>query len=164
VKHIKNCIGCGVELKCPDNWWFSFVGKKHYKCVDCYDTRRTENTVKKLYKEGKQPSPKLLARLFGDKHKKEYNTIDEGDVYIITNPAWKGWMKVGMALDAKDRLKSYQTSSPLRDYKLNYKKYFKDRRSAESTAHRRLKRICKDFEGEWFYININKVKEVIESI
>ena len=54
--------------------------------------------------------------------------LDEGYVYIITNPCWKGWIKVGMAIDAEDRCKQYQTSSPFRDYKLCYKKYFDDRR------------------------------------
>ena len=94
----------------------------------------------------------------------KYESSTQGEVYIVTNPAWKGWVKVGMAIDAEDRCKGYQTSSPFRDYKLEYKKEFKDRRSAETTAHRRLERICREHEGEWFYININKVIEVIESI
>ncbi len=164
VKHTKKCISCNVELKCPDNWWVSFVGKKHYKCIDCYDTRRTENKVKKLYKEGKQPSPTLLAKLFGNKHKAEYNTVIEGDVYIITNPAWKGWIKVGMAIDSTDRCKQYQTSSPFRDYKLNFKKYFEDRRTAEQLVHKKLKNICKDNNGEWFKVSISEAKQIIQAI
>ena len=93
-----------------------------------------------------------------------YETATEGEVYIITNPAWKGWVKVGMAVDAEDRCKQYQTSSPMRDFKLEYSRSFKDRRSAETAAHRELEKISNHFEGEWFNININKVIEVIESI
>tara|TARA_R100001082_G_scaffold103949_1_gene74957 strand:+ start:4945 stop:5439 length:495 start_codon:yes stop_codon:yes gene_type:complete len=93
-----------------------------------------------------------------------YETATEGEVYIITNPAWKGWVKVGMAVDAEDRCKQYQTSSPMRDFKLEYSRSFKNRRSAETTAHRELEKISNHFEGEWFNININKVIEVIESI
>jgi hypothetical protein len=37
---------------------------------------------------------------------------------IVISPAYPGWCKVGMAVDAEDRLKQYQTSSPYRDYKL----------------------------------------------
>ena len=51
-----------------------------------------------------------------------FDKISHGEVYIITNPAWEGWIKIGMAVESKDRLKGYQTSSPLRDYKLRYSK------------------------------------------
>ena len=44
----------------------------------------------------------------------------QGQVYILTNPAWEGWVKVGMAVDAVDRTGNYQTSSPYRDYELGY--------------------------------------------
>ena len=47
---------------------------------------------------------------------KNYKKSKEGQVYVITNPAFEGWVKVGMAVDAIDRLKSYQTSSPFRDF------------------------------------------------
>ena len=55
-----------------------------------------------------------------------YDTTTEGYVYIINNPCWDGWVKVGMAIDAEDRCKQYQTSSPYRDYKLCYLKFFED--------------------------------------
>ena len=41
-----------------------------------------------------------------------YETSKEGQVYVIRNPAFPSWCKVGMAVDAQDRLKQYQTSSP----------------------------------------------------
>ena len=52
-KLTRHCIACGVELKEGVNWWKSFVGKKHYKCMDCYAVRREENRQKKLQREGK---------------------------------------------------------------------------------------------------------------
>ena len=30
--------------------------------------------------------------------------LKEGYVYVITNPAWPEWVKIGMAIDAEDRL------------------------------------------------------------
>ena len=78
-----------------------------------------------------------------------YDTSPEGQVYIITNPAWEGWVKVGMAVDAMDRIKNYQTSSPFRDYTLLYSYEVNDRRAGESAAHARLAKEC-DNINEWF--------------
>ena len=80
-----------------------------------------------------------------------YDTSPEGQVYIITNPAWEGWVKVGMAVDSQDRLKNYQTSSPFRDYSLLYSYEVNDRRAGESAAHARLAKEC-DNINEWFRI------------
>ena len=78
-----------------------------------------------------------------------YKDNPQGQVYVITNPAWEGWVKVGMAVDAGDRLNNYQTSSPFRDYTLVYTYEVDDRRAAESAAHTRLAKEC-DNINEWF--------------
>jgi len=93
-----------------------------------------------------------------------YEKSNEGYVYVITNPCWKGWVKVGMAIDAEDRCKQYQTSSPFRDYALKFKKYFDDRRNAEQQAHKKIKNICKDNNGEWFKVSISEAKQIIQAI
>jgi hypothetical protein len=186
VKHIKTCSECKTDKEAT-----SFYNNKNTKdgkdgrCIECQQKRNKKlnaetnhitnpiHNPKNMYVNGKYVSRKHPLYRAGNYKTFEgaafssfekYESSTEGEVYILTNPAWKGWFKVGMAIDSEDRCRGYQTSSPLRDYKIEYRKEFKDRRSAESTAHRRLKRICKDFAGEWFYTNINKVKEVIESI
>ena len=160
VKHIKeNCMSCGVVLITPDNWYLSRVKKREYRCISCFDHKCLENRIKRG-----ENSPSLYAKFFGIKHEKEYASIKEGFVYVITNPAWKGWIKVGMALDAKDRCKQYQTSSPLRDYKLLYKRFFKDRKGAEYKAHKKLKGISSNQKGEWFKIPVTKAIKTIEAI
>ena len=73
----------------------------------------------------------------------------QGEVYVITNPAWPEWVKVGMAVESEDRLKNYQTSSPFRDYTIVYTYEVDDRRAAESAAHVRLAKEC-DNINEWF--------------
>ena len=56
-----------------------------------YDvTKRIKNKLKKIAKEGNRNALEA------------YNKTKEGYVYIITNPAWKGWVKIGMAVDAED--------------------------------------------------------------
>jgi hypothetical protein len=93
-----------------------------------------------------------------------YEKSTAGEVYIITNPAWKGWVKVGMAIDSKDRCKGYQTSSPLRDFKLKFKKYFNDRRSAEAKAHALCSKKSSDRKGEWFKLDIKIAKDIINNM
>ena len=93
-----------------------------------------------------------------------YEKSTEGYVYLITNPEWKGWVKVGMAVDANDRCNQYQTSSPMRDYKLEYSKQVNHRRTAEARAHELCANKSIENNNEWFKININDAINLIESI
>ena len=109
---------------------------------------------------GKIKKPKDIAKVA----EMLYNKEKSGDVYIITNPSFKGWVKVGMAVDATDRCNSYQTSSPHRDYKLFYSKHFENRRKAETDAFFFLRKYAKECCGEWFKVNPLTAKTVIESL
>ena len=80
----------------------------------------------------------------------KYESSVEGQVYIITNPSFPEWVKVGMAVDAEDRLRGYQTSSPFRDYELFYSWSVNDRRTAETEAHSILKKWSAGKKNEWF--------------
>ena len=95
---------------------------------------------------------------------RQYNKQKDGYVYIISNPAWKGWYKVGMAVDSQDRCGSYQTSSPHRDYRLEYSKYFLNRKVAEEIAHDVISEISLDRNGEWFKVSVNKIRKIIKGI
>jgi hypothetical protein len=94
----------------------------------------------------------------------KYESSVEGQVYAVTNPSFPDWVKVGMAIDAKDRCNQYQTSSPHRDYKLCYSKFFDDRSSAEKKAHTLLKKESEDNKGEWFKIKQDIAQEIIETL
>ena len=87
----------------------------------------------------------------------------QGQVYIITNPAWEGWVKVGMAVDSEDRLKNYQTSSPERDYKLFDYEDFGDRRVAESMVHDYLRKRFKH-KNEWFECSAEAAMKALDAI
>ncbi len=45
---------------------------------------------------------------------------ETGTIYIISNPAFDGEYKVGIAKNVQNRLNSYQTSDPNRGYKLEF--------------------------------------------
>jgi hypothetical protein len=93
-----------------------------------------------------------------------YTRTIEGYVYVINNPCWKGWVKVGMAIDAEDRCKQYQTSSPFRDFKLCYSKHFEDRKAAEQSAHDKLNNISTKREGEWFKVSVDEATKLIQAL
>ncbi|URQ04224.1 hypothetical protein vBEclMUFV01_256 [Enterobacter phage vB_EclM-UFV01] len=78
--------------------------------------------------------------------------IKEGFIYCITNPAFKGWYKIGSSVDVYDRLNSYQTYSPLRDYKLECYYFSENRIKEEFSYHKSL-----NAEGEWIKGDINSI-------
>tara|TARA_X000001382_G_scaffold44584_2_gene30138 strand:- start:432 stop:926 length:495 start_codon:yes stop_codon:yes gene_type:complete len=89
--------------------------------------------------------------------------VKEGYVYAISNPAWPDWIKIGMAIDAEDRLNGYQTSSPMRDYKLIHSVSSQDRGKAERVAHKAAA-LCGERQGEWFKITGEEAIVILEHI
>ena len=151
------CITCDVPLISGENWYPSFVTKNHRKCKTCYDERRLINKIKR---EGMEK--RFVAQLLKLQTASQFNKVKGGHIYIISNPAWDSWYKVGSSIDAKNRRNSYHTASPFRDYKLNYKVWFDDRRAVECKIHIDLESKGVPRKGEWFQTNdINKIKEVI---
>ena len=92
------------------------------------------------------------------------DSIKEGYVYAITNPAWPEWVKIGMAIDANDRCNGYQTSSPFRDYTLEHVVVTNNRRAAEAEAHKSAARMAKEVRGEWFKLDIEQAKIILNNI
>lgn len=78
-------------------------------------------------------------------------------MYIISNPAFKGWLKVGRTVEIEKRLNSYQTADPLRSYKLEYLTPIDYPTAIENY----LKPFSK---GEWIYCELDKVIKAIECL
>ena len=168
----ESCNTCGVELT-DDNWNSSWRKLNRTQCKDCNNPNRKKYSPRinreRMYVNGKY-IPKLHPLYKAGRYKgfeeaafsslENYDTSPEGEVYIITNKAWPEWVKVGMAVDSQDRLKNYQTSSPFRDYALLYSYEVKDRRVAESAAHKRLAKEC-DNINEWFKLPHAVANELI---
>tara|TARA_E500000318_G_scaffold74257_1_gene68911 strand:+ start:70 stop:537 length:468 start_codon:yes stop_codon:yes gene_type:complete len=93
----------------------------------------------------------------------KYETSVEGQVYVIVNPNFSEWVKVGMAVDSEDRLNGYQTSSPFRDYALVSSWDVNDRRAAETEAHTELQKLYKR-RSEWFKCTPEQAQEVVSGI
>lgn len=88
--------------------------------------------------------------------------IPEGWIYVVTNPAWRGFCKIGKTIDKKERIATMQTYSPLRDYKVEHYMYFNNALQIEKEIHNKLK----DFraEGEWFNISTEYAHRAISSV
>lgn len=74
----------------------------------------------------------------------------EGYVYLVANESFNGWVKIGQAIDAEDRCRAYQTSSPFRDYELLEYTFVEDRREAEIDLLELFEAVATDRRGEWF--------------
>ena len=84
-------------------------------------------------------------------HEKIEST-SEGDVYAVVNPAWEGWVKIGKASFADDRLNGYQTTSPHRAYTILARISTDDRHQKELVMHRIFEDNAEARMGEWFKI------------
>lgn len=144
----KNCV---YE---DGQWWYVGTNDGGRRSIDAHNKKNTSRMfvngkyVPKshpLYKPGRYKGFEEAAFSSLENFKDSL----QGEVYVITNPAWPEWVKVGMAVDSEDRIKNYQTSSPFRDYTLVYSYEVDDRRAAEAAAHVRLAKEC-DNINEWF--------------
>lgn len=95
---------------------------------------------------------------------KSIEKVRSGFVYLIGNPAWPKWIKVGKALSAEDRLNQYQTSSPHRDYFLIHARPFEDRDRAESCIHEELINRGTKLSGEWFLIDAVDAIKILDTL
>ena len=166
------CNTCDVQLT-DDNWQPSWKKQGRTQCKDCCNPNRLVLNPARMYVNGKYVSKKHPLykagryKSFNDaafSSLQNYTTSKEGYVYIITNPAWPDWVKSGMAVDAEDRLNGYQTSSPMRDYKLEYSVKSKDRRKSEKEAHTKALRKCDDAHGEWFKMSVSEAIELLDNL
>ena len=167
--HTDKCNSCGSELT-NDNWPMSWRKRGDLRCKSCSKESNDKSNTSRMYVNGKyvpQTHPLYKAgryKSFDDaafSNLENYKRSKEGQVYIITNSAWPEWVKIGMAIDAEDRLNGYQTSSPMRDYKLMYAVSTDDRRKAEALAHKQADKIA-ERRGEWFKMSVGQAKECIQ--
>lgn len=83
-------------------------------------------------------------------------------VYLISNKAFPGWVKVGITGNLKKRISSYQTSSPHRDYKIEYSYASDDARGVETKLKETLKPFASSIRNEWYQIDLGLCADQIE--
>tara|TARA_R110000787_G_scaffold66364_3_gene149040 strand:- start:980 stop:1522 length:543 start_codon:yes stop_codon:yes gene_type:complete len=173
MKHIKeNCNTCGVELT-DTNWNSSWQKTNRTQCQDCNNPNRKKHNPDRMYVNGKyisKSNPLHRPGRYINFNNENFSSIkkveetEEGEVYVLTNNAWPGWVKIGMTIDIDKRLVNYQTGSPLRDYTLHYTASFDVKRKAEAEAHRIAGTIAKEQKNEWFKIDTKSAIDIISSL
>ena len=76
----------------------------------------------------------------------------QGYIYVISNSNFPNYYKIGVTEDIKSRLRTYQTSSPLRNYKIEYYIHHPDCYGAEKDIHEQMKYFATNIKNEWFEI------------
>lgn len=172
IVETKNCISCGVELVAGENFYPKYIKKRYWKCKSCHAEINARTNAERMYVGGKHISkyhPLYKPgryKSFGDAAfaaLQKQETVKEGYVYAITNPAWPEWIKIGMAIDAEDRLNGYQTSSPMRDYSLLHHIYSDDRSVTERAAHKLAAKLG-ERSNEWFKITHEQAIQILEGL
>jgi len=84
--------------------------------------------------------------------------LKPGYLYIITNPAHKGWVKIGVTEDIKSRLHVYQTGDPRRQYKVEYHIFHPDCYRAEKMIVELMKPFALSRKKEWYEVDLEIAK------
>ena len=169
------CYKCNCSLDAT-NWMASFKKRNQRICKACYRSKfNSKNGPQRLYINGEYiPKRDPRHKVFKPGNYKNINDavfsqssinqIQEGYVYVMTNKAWPDWVKIGMAIDAEDRLNGYQTSSPHRDYVLEHYVASNDRRKSEKEAHTRALPLSTDTKGEWFKLSVEQAITILDNL
>lgn len=78
-------------------------------------------------------------------------------IYVVSNPAFKGWFKIGRTTNITTRLCQYNTSDPLRRFKVEYI-------VAVNNPVRFEKFIRDHSNSEWTQINLSDLLRLISAI
>ncbi len=164
---MKRCRVCG-ERK-PPYAFYAHPSSRDGRCKDCHRAVSRKISVNRVFVDGtyRGMSYKLgipggnyrgdeIRRLLTPAYRRLdrlYSTGAGGFVYVINNPAWPDWVKVGMTTDAARRGRDYQTGSPFRDYNMVAFEKVVDRRKVEAALLEDLEAYGRR-EGEWFQLPV----------
>lgn len=95
-------------------------------------------------------------------HKNQQISLRGGYIYVVVNPSYPGWLKVGCTVDLNKRLQTYQTSDPHRAFEFRFKRFVPDRRIAERMLIEELRHL--DILGEWVKTDFRAVVEIFRKI
>ena len=89
-----------------------------------------------------------------------------GYLYIVSNPNFPGFYKIGVSEDINKRLHVYQTGDPSRKYKMEYYIFHPDCYTAEKNIKKVMKYFAKSQRNEWFEVDltmaISRLQEQVE--
>ena len=165
-----------IKTKIPDNLPSRFnvttnqhrvdSGIKEFECVSCKKTKSVKEFDIKKYKKGIEVYVKSCKRCHKISARKSQFAVHnrEGFIYIIQNKAWKGYYKIGKAINIKNRLRSYNTSTPFNDFEVLYKIKVKRPGIYEQEIIDEYGEYLAEGQTEWYKLTDKKLKEIIHYI
>ena len=92
--------------------------------------------------------------------------MKSGYLYIITNPAFPGFVKIGVTENIDARLRTYQTADPKRAYKIEFYIAHPDCYEAEKRIKEMMKYFALSQRNEWYEVSLDvaivRLQEQIE--
>ena len=79
--------------------------------------------------------------------------MKSGYLYISSNEIFHTWYKIGSTWNLKERLKTYQTGDPFRQYRLEYSLYHPEFREAEKRIKEAMKPFALEIRNEWYLVD-----------
>ena len=164
----------GYQSRCAEckSKYNSSCNQKHNP-LQCYVAGKYVSVKHPLHVAGKKfPSWEDVylywRKLAGDitfSDPSDTSIVTHGFVYVIYNPVWDGWYKIGKTDDLDKRLRSYQTGDPHRAYKICYEMPFDDCHKAEKqilSVMQNDDKIVK--KNEWVLTTIDRIRNVIQEV
>ena len=138
--------------------------KKEYK----KERRQKAREIRRVKREEKEQQTLEKTILINETKESEEKILipgktrlEEGFLYIIQNPIYPGWVKIGSTIDLNRRLQSYQTCDPFQSFEIVYSEYCTNRKDVEIKVHNMLAKHRGN--GEWFKIDLKKAIKKIKS-
>ena len=129
-----------------------------FKCVQCLELKPTSDFYKS--RNNKNNRSKYCKKCYRDKYINPYIIPRPGFIYIISNPAWPDYFKVGHTTRiVEKRLNDYNCGCPFRDYKIEFEIHVEDKYMVEKLVHKRF-----DSNYEWCKAELSEIITFIESI
>lgn len=129
------CVTTCIAAELLEREWVGIdVAKEAWNQIE---RRLREEVPANLFRGKAVLTTKLPVRGRDDVRPKKY-------VYVISNPAYRGMYKVGVAGNAEALLNQCQTADPKRRYKLEFKKLTPEYKTLEPYIHRKF-----DGDYEW---------------
>jgi hypothetical protein len=121
----------------------------HVESLSLYHSKLTRKQYRALPSATRSKLRSTIRRHFHHLLKSEPSWI-----YIILNPAWPEYCKIGVSNDIKHRVCLYNTHSPFGDFTCVYAEFFHehDRYIAQMYEHFGSQRA----EGEWFKVSASE--------
>jgi len=82
----------------------------------------------------------------------------EGFIYIISNSNYPDYYKIGVTTDISGRLRTYQTGSPHRNFKMEYYIFHPNCYEAEQQIRENMRYFALEIKNEWFRVDLNIAK------